>query len=105
MLTESLADQLAIVALGHVTREYPVKPDHVLTGPGDLLSQRALHPIFFGSFDWHSSVHAHWLLALLLHRCPALTNAQRIRDHFTAAFTRDNVTVELDYLARPLIRT
>jgi hypothetical protein len=105
MLTENLANQFANVALGHVTREYPVKPDHVLTGPGDLVSQRALHPIFFGSFDWHSSVHAHWLLARLLHRCPALTNADRIRDHFNAAFTPDNVAIELAYLARPLSRT
>jgi hypothetical protein len=105
VLTENLANQLANVALGHVTREYPVKPDHVLTGPEDLVSQRALHPIFFGSFDWHSSVHAHWLLARLLHRCPALTSADRIRGHFTSAFTRDNVAVELAYLARPLTRT
>jgi hypothetical protein len=105
MLTESLANQLAIVALGHVTREYPVKPDHVLTGPEDLVSQRVLHPIFFGSFDWHSSVHAHWLLARLLHRCPVPASADRIRGHFAAAFTRDNVAVELAYLARPLSRT
>jgi Protein of unknown function (DUF2891) len=105
VLTKNLASQLANVALGHVTREYPVKPDHVLTGPEDLVSQRALHPIFFGSFDWHSSVHAHWLLARLLHRCPALASADRIRGHFTSAFTRDNVAVELAYLARPLTRT
>src|ERR1700722_8655191 len=91
MLTQNLADQFAKAALGHVTREYPNKLDHVLTGPEDLVSPRVLHPIFFGSFDWHSCVHAHWLLARLLHRCPALTDADRIRDHFTSAFTRDNV--------------
>ena len=46
------------IALGHVTREYPHKLDHVLDGPTRTRSApRALHPIFFGSFDWHSCVH------------------------------------------------
>jgi hypothetical protein len=105
MLSGNLADQFASAALGHVTREYPTKPDHVLTGPGDLISQRELHPIFFGSFDWHSCVHAHWLLARLLRQYPALTDAERIREHFAAAFTADNVAVELAYLARPFTGT
>lgn len=105
MLARDLADQFASAALGHVTREYPTKPDHVLTGPGDLISQRALHPIFFGSFDWHSCVHAHWLLARLLGRYPAATYSQRIRDRFASAFTADNVAIELAYLARPFSRT
>ena len=45
------------------SREYPNKPDHVLTGDGDVRRPRALHPAFDGSFDWHSCVHMHWLLA------------------------------------------
>jgi Protein of unknown function (DUF2891) len=105
MLARDLADQFANAALGHVTREYPTKPDHVLTGPEDLISQRAMHPIFFGSFDWHSCVHAHWLLARVLRRYPALIDAERIRDHFAAAFTADNVSAELAYLARPFTGT
>src|SRR3954452_12805566 len=51
MLTSDLASRFMQVALGHVTREFPNKLDHLLTGPGDLTSPRALHPIFFGSFD------------------------------------------------------
>jgi Protein of unknown function (DUF2891) len=105
MLSRTLADQFVNVALGHVTREYPTKSDHVLIGPEDLVSQRVLHPIFFGSFDWHSCVHAHWLLARLLRRYPNLTGTERIRDHFTTAFTEDNVAAELAYLARPFSRT
>jgi hypothetical protein len=101
MLTQQQADQFAKVALDHVTREYPNKLDHVLTGPEDLVSPRTLHPMFFGSFDWHSCVHAHWLLAHLLvsHPAPALSDA--ILAHFATVFTRDNVSVELAYLARP----
>jgi hypothetical protein len=100
-----LATQFTHAALGHVTREYPVKLDHVLTGPEDLIAPRTLHPIFFGSFDWHSCVHAYWLLARLLRRCPDLADAARIRDHFAASFTRDKVAVELAYLSRPFTRT
>jgi hypothetical protein len=101
LLSPDLASQFARAALGHVTREYPVKQDHVLTGPEDLVTPRMLHPIFFGSFDWHSCVHAYWLLARLLRRCSALAEADRIRDHFTSSFTRDKVAVELAYLLRP----
>jgi hypothetical protein len=105
MLTQDLAEQFATAALGHVTREYPNKPDHVLTEAGDLIPPRALHPIFFGSFDWHSCVHAHWLLARLLRRFPALAASARIRDHFDAAFTPDNVSKEQAYLGRPFTGT
>jgi hypothetical protein len=105
MLTQDLAEEFATTALGHATREYPHKPEHVLTGSGDLIPPRALHPIFFSSFDWHSCVHAHWLLARLLRRFPGLAASDHIRDHFNAAFTPDNVSKELAYLARPLTGT
>jgi hypothetical protein len=105
MLTETLAGRFARVALSHVTREYPNKLDHVLLGAGDPVSPRALHPIFFGSFDWHSCVHAHWLLARVLRRFPALPEADRIRQHFDVAFTQENVATELAHLARPLSGT
>jgi hypothetical protein len=105
MLTPDLAKKFVTAALGHVTREYPSKLDHVLTGPEDRALPRALHPIFFGSFDWHSSVHAHWLLARLLRRYPDLAGADRIRGHFATAFTPDNVAVELAWLGRPFTRT
>jgi len=105
MSPQNLAGQFARVALGHVTREYPYKLDQVLTGAKDLVAPRVLHPIFFGSFDWHSCVHAHWLLARLLRRYPTLPEADRIRGHFATALTRDNVSVELACLTRPLSGT
>jgi hypothetical protein len=101
VLTPEQATRFAETALGHVTREYPNKPEHVLTGPEDLLGPRALHPVFFGSFDWHSCVHAHWLLARVARRFPTLAVASRIRDHFALAFTQDHIADELAYLSRP----
>ena len=72
LLTPSLASKLAKAALGHVAREYPSVLVHALAGPDGLGTPRALHPIFFGSYDWHSCVHGHWLLARLLRLMPDL---------------------------------
>ncbi|HWT07254.1 MAG TPA: DUF2891 family protein, partial [Xanthomonadales bacterium] len=74
-LTPELAARFAALALGHVTREYPNKLDHVLRGPDHLQSPRALHPLFYGSFDWHSCVHGYWLLCTLLRTFPSLPDA------------------------------
>ncbi|MGH7022485.1 MAG: DUF2891 domain-containing protein [Caulobacteraceae bacterium] len=98
-LDPDLAARLARIALGHVAREYPYALVHVVTGPGDVAEPRAYHPIFFGSFDWHSCVHGHWLLARLL-RLHGRDDAA-IRAHFDQAFTPEKVGAELAYLQRP----
>jgi hypothetical protein len=103
-LTREIASHFARTALDHVTREWPNKLDHVLTGPEDLLGPRALHPIFFGSFDWHSCVHGHWLLARLYRRFPDLPEAARIRALLDDQFTPEKVVGEVAYLARPSAR-
>ena len=104
MITADLASGFARIAIGHVTREYPNKLDHVLEEPGDARAPRALHPIFFGSFDWHSCVHGHWLLARLYRRFPHLPEAVRIRSLLDEQFTAEKVRGELAYLARPSAR-
>ncbi|HXQ09854.1 MAG TPA: DUF2891 domain-containing protein [Caulobacteraceae bacterium] len=100
-LTLALAEQFAGIALGHVGREYPNKLDQVLTEAGDLASPRTLHPIFYGSFDWHSAVHSHWLLARVLRRAPSIASASAVRAWLDQAFTEANVAGELAFLARP----
>jgi hypothetical protein len=101
VLTADIADRFARIALGHVAREYPNKLDHVLTGPEDAQGPRALHPIFFGSFDWHSCVHGYWLLARLYRRFPHIPEASRIRALFDDAFTAEKIEAERAYLDRP----
>ncbi|HSC18760.1 MAG TPA: DUF2891 domain-containing protein [Rhizomicrobium sp.] len=103
-LTRDLASHFARTALGHVTREYPNKLDHVLTGPEDVKSPRELHPIFYGSFDWHSCVHGYWTLVRCLRRFPDLPEAGAIRALFDAQFTPEKVAGEVAYLARPSAR-
>ena len=100
-LTPAIASKFASLALSHVTREYPNKLEHVLTGPDDLRSPRQLHPAFYGSYDWHSSVHGHWLLARLLRRVPALPDAGAIHRLFNAHLTPAHVTAEVAYLDSP----
>ena len=95
------ASRFATIALGHVTREYPNKLDHVLTGPADLKRPRALHPVFFGSFDWHSCVHSYWLLATLYRLYPDLPERNAIRTLFSASFTKHKIAGERAYLKRP----
>ena len=70
VLTPDLASRFARLALAHVEREYPNKLDHVMRGPDDVRGPRALHPVFFGSFDWHSCVHGYWTLATVLRLYP-----------------------------------
>ncbi len=99
-LTADIASTYAGLALGHVRREYPNKLDHVINSAGDIRSPHELHPIFYGSFDWHSCVHAYWLLARLLRRFPELPEATLIRDLFDTQFTERNVVAEVEYLAQ-----
>ena len=100
-LSPALADHLAGIALGHVTREYPNKLDHVLAGPEDCRSPRELHPVFHGSFDWHSCVHGYWTLARLYRRFPAMTQAARVRALFDAHLSPRLVEGECAYLEHP----
>jgi hypothetical protein len=101
VLDAALARQLAQIALGHVTSEYPNKLDHVMTGPADVQSPRALHPVFYGSFDWHSCVHGYWLLARLRLRFPALPERSQIDALFDAQLTPEKLALECAYLERP----
>ncbi|MDE2133387.1 MAG: DUF2891 domain-containing protein [Alphaproteobacteria bacterium] len=101
-LTAELAERTAAIALGHVAREYPNKLDHVLNGPHDARAPRSLHPIFYGSFDWHSCVHGYWTLARLRRLFPEMARAAQIASLFDGVFVPEKVAGELAYLARPL---
>ena len=100
-LTPAIASKFATLALAHLTREYPNKITHSLAGPQDVRSPRELHPIFYGSYDWHSCVHGYWLVLRLLDRYPELPQAAEIRTVVDAHFTPANVAGELAYLSLP----
>ncbi|MEO5817263.1 MAG: DUF2891 domain-containing protein [Gemmatimonadaceae bacterium] len=101
-LTPETASRFARLALAHVEREYPSKLDHVLNDGDDLRSPRSLHPIFYGSFDWHSCVHGYWTLATVLRLQPGIAEATDIRALFNRQLTFVHVAAELAYLEQPL---
>jgi Protein of unknown function (DUF2891) len=100
-ITKAVAARLAQIAMGHAGREYPNILVHGLTSPADARTPRGLHPTFYGSYDWHSCVHAHWLLARVLRLYPGMTGADAAREHFIQGFTPEKVATELEYFDRP----
>src|SRR5262245_3275407 len=97
-LTAEMALRFSGLVLSNVTREYPNKMDHVMLDAADVKGPRALHPLFYGSFDWHSCVHSYWLLSRIYRLHPALPESTTIRRVIDQHFTASNVTGELDYL-------
>jgi hypothetical protein len=101
VLDQPEASHFAKLALKCVTREFPNKPEHVLNGTADVQSPKALHPAFYGCFDWHSSVHGHWMLVRLLRLFPNLPEAEQIRDALNANLSDANVQAEVNYFKQP----
>lgn len=97
-LSDELATAMASVAIDNIEREYPNAPAHLLRGPGDLRTPRALHPAFFGSYDWHSCVHQHWLLVRLLRLGRAGAAADSARQALRTTLTVEHLEVEAAYL-------
>jgi DUF2891 family protein len=104
-LTGQLAGAFADVALKNVTREYPRKLDHLLTAPQAALVPRDVHPSFYGSYDWHSAVHMHWLLARVLRMHPGLAAASKIARTLDAHLSSAALQRELAYFGSPAGRT
>ena len=100
-LNPTIASQFARIALGHVTRPFPYKMDHVLQGDEDARPPQAFHPIFFGSFDWHSCVHGWWTLLTLRRLFPGNAEGQAIAELADRSFTQTKVATERAYLDRP----
>ena len=96
-LTEETATRFAQLALDCVHREYPNKIAHVMSGDQDVGPPRELTPVFYGCFDWHSSVHGHWLLVRLLRLNPDAEFAQRATEALDQSFQAAKVAVEVEY--------
>ena len=100
MLTPEIAAGFARSTLAHVGREYPYKLDQVLTGPSELASPAMRHPIFHGSYDWHSCVHGWWQLLTIARLFPDLEEAAVIRARADTMLTAGKAAGELATLER-----
>lgn len=97
-LDPAAAERFASLALACAGREYPNKIAHVLQSDEDVHPPRTLTPAFFGCFDWHSSVHGHWLLVRLARQFPGAPLAANARALLDAHLTPENIRQESDYL-------
>ena len=92
------AGRFARLALDCVAREYPNKIAHVLNSDQDVQPPRQLTPAFYGCYDWHSSVHGHWLLARLARTFPDASFTPRARQAVARSLTLANIQPEVRYL-------
>ena len=95
---EKAAERFAELALACVHKEYPNKISHVLNSDADVAPPRKLTPAFCGCYDWHSSVHGHWLLVRLLRTFPDAPFAVAARDALKQSLTAENLKAEANYL-------
>src|SRR2546429_863162 len=92
------AERFAKLALACVGKEYPNKISHVLNSDTDVAPPRKLTPAFYGCYDWHSSVHGHWLLVRLLRTFPDASFAGAARDALGKSLTAENLKQEAAYI-------
>jgi hypothetical protein len=91
-------ERFAALALGCVHQEYPNKIAHVLASDGDVRPPRELTPAFYGCYDWHSAVHAHWLLARLARLYPKAPFAAPARAALAQSLTPEHIAAEVRYM-------
>ncbi|HEX2062018.1 MAG TPA: DUF2891 domain-containing protein, partial [Thermoanaerobaculia bacterium] len=100
-LDPNAASRFAALALACVHKEYPNKIAHVLQSDKDVAAPRVLTPAFYGCYDWHSSVHGHWLLARLTRLMPEAKFAADARNALRKSITPETIAQEVAYLNGP----
>lgn len=97
-LSRKTASGFCRLALKCIHREYPNKLSHVMNDEKEVQSPKALHPAFYGCFDWHSAVHGHWMLVRILRLFPDLPEAEEIRAALDENLAAGNILAEVEYL-------
>ena len=95
---EKAAERFANLALACVAKEYPNKISHLLNSDADVAPPRKLTPAFCGCYDWHSSIHGHWLLVRLAKTFPNAPFAKPAREALRKSLTAENLKQEAAYL-------
>lgn len=100
-LTLAEANRLALLPLYCMQVEYPNKLNQTLENESYLKGPMDLHPAFYGCFDWHSSVHGHWMLVSLLRQFPDLDNRKEIMEKLSTNLSALNIEKEVFYFSGP----
>ena len=99
-LLHTEAPGYAAAALANIRHEFPAAMQHTMTAPGDFpYRPRVRTPVFYGSFDWHSSVQMHWTLLRLLRTLPGVVPGTQIRSALGAQFTPVAMAAEAEFVA------
>ena len=98
-LTDAQVENFARLTIANIHKQYPNKTGDVLAGPEAVKSPKELHPAFYGCFDWHSSVHGHWMLVRLLKEYPNHAIADEIRRNVAMNLTEEKLAAEFDYFS------
>jgi len=100
-LSQESASNFAQLSLKCVQKQFPNSPGYILNAAEDVEAPVKVHPAFYGCYDWHSSVHGHWMLVRLLRLFPKLPEAAQIRKALNENLTLENAQKEADYFKRP----
>ena len=98
-LTDQQVENFTRLTIENIHKQYPNKTGDVQAGPEAIKSPKELHPAFYGCFDWHSSVHGHWMLVRLLKEYPDHSIADEIRRNVAMNLTEDKLAAEFDYFS------
>lgn len=97
-ISEAHANRIVEMALEGLNREFPNKPGNLLKSAEDAQTPRELTPVFFGHFDWHSSVHGHWSLVRLMRLFPEAAWHEKVRAALSKKLTPEGLQKEAEYL-------
>lgn len=98
---ENFIKQFSFIALENIFKELPNKISHAFNDLSDIKAPKLMYPIFYGSYDWHSSVHSHWLLVKILKDFSHFAPKQDIFKALDSQFDKEKAKGELDYLLNP----
>jgi hypothetical protein len=98
-----LADSYLTVALKNITREFPIHPWYIASRPGPYPTHREGHPVFYGSFDWHSCVEMHWVIVRLLRLVPDAAMGGRAIEQLDALITSEGMEQERASFLDPIL--
>lgn len=102
LFTLEQANKLAALPLKCIDQEYPNKLGQVIDDAADLAEPHELHPAFYGCFDWHSAVHAHWSLVKLISQFPDLKQVEEIRKVLKNSLSEENIVGEIAYFQKEI---
>jgi hypothetical protein len=100
-LLDAKADDWLALAVENILREYPHMPWIIASGPESYRTHRDAHPVFFGSFDWHSCVEMYWVAVRLMRLFPGLAHEQEARHAIGALLTPENIATEAAFFTNP----